>query len=489
MAEARSRKSTAPFLALVTFIGMGVVIPILIAQVGATSSDSLAVWTLRATVVVSSLRYAWIVGSPVRRPFELVFWLFNYFFFGAAPLVQIATTWPDTTPNVATDYVAPAAIAGFVSACSVITGSFLAGRPRRQKAAEFIAERVDARRVYLLSVIALVAAGIYVASVGVASLFLARGDLAVLSGTSPTEIIIRAAGTMGLLVAFVALIHLRAQRRSAGRKWPVLFTAVVLVTLLTVVNPVSSPRYYFGTVLLAVVSALGAFATVRRFRAVALSAIAAIAVVFPALDTFRRSLDTAVTIESPLRSLVSGDFDAFAQTANTIDYLAANGVTYGEQLLGPLLFWVPRSVWPGKPLDTGVLVAEYKGYNFTNLSAPLASELLINFSWIGLVIGMFALGHLLRRLDDRAELQLASVGLPTVAATVLPFYMLIVYRGSLLQATANLVVLIAASWFVRARHGKEISSRAPSTSSYAKSAEKASHGAKETRSSRSSWRA
>jgi len=109
---------------------------------------------------------------------------------------------------------------------------------------------------------------------------------------------------------------------------------------------------------------------------------------------------------------------------------------------------VPRTMWPNKPIDTGTLLGEFKGYNFTNLSAPMWSELLINFGWVGLVLGMAALGYLFRRLDSGAEARLRVSSIPPVLGCVIPFYLLIVLRGSLLQAMANLLVILLFSWFV-----------------------------------------
>lgn len=449
---AASSHSRAPVLAVITLVGMGFVVPTLIVAMEAPSSNGRADVFLVATMIVVSARYAWIVGSAVRRPFEAVLWLFMYFFFGAAPMVQLRAGWPGTTPAVLDEYVAPAAAAGLVTALAVMLGSSLArDRVPSHGVANTTLEQVRASRAVLLGVIGLLAAAAFVVSVGPASITSARNELASAAGAGPVSVVIRAVGSMGLLVAFVALIQLRRQRRAVGRRWPAILTAMVLGTLLTVVNPISSSRYSFGTVALAIIAALGAYATVRRFRILTLGAVAGVLVVFPILDTFRRSLDAQISFSSPVESLTSGDFDAFAQTANALEFIQDSGVALGSQLLGPVFFWVPRSLWPDKPIDTGVLLAQEKGYSFTNLSAPLPAELLVNFSWLGLVLGMALVGYVLRILDVHAERQLATFGVPTVIGTVLPYYLLIVYRGSLLQATSSLVVLALASWFITER--------------------------------------
>lgn len=89
---------------------------------------------------------------------------------------------------------------------------------------------------------------------------------------------------------------------------------------------------------------------------------------------FRRSLDATAKSQNPLESMLSGDFDSFSQITNTVEYVNEHGITSGNQLLGVLFFWVPRSIWPDKAIDTGTVLGEFKAYFFKNLSAPLWAE-------------------------------------------------------------------------------------------------------------------
>lgn len=263
---------------------------------------------------------------------------------------------------------------------------------------------------------------------------------------------------MGLLVAFVSMMIVRRQRAAVGGKKPFVLPAALFVALILAVNPISSARYHFGTVALAVVAVFGAYATVRRFRVVSLGALAGLLLLFPGMDAFRRSLDSQFTVQDPLQSLVSGDFDSMAQIANTADYVATNGITWGMQAVGVVFFWVPRSWWPDKPIDTGVLVAQHMDYRFKNLSAPAWAEFFINGGWVGLIIGMALLGYFMRNWDRRADSALNVAGVPGVLTCILPFYMLIVLRGSLLQAMAYLGVVLACTYFVTGK-GKDFNLR------------------------------
>lgn len=444
----------APLLATVTAIALCVVFPALMWNLGSPLEPPTEL-VLTATLVLAGARFTWIVGSRVRHLHEMVLWLFVYVFMGLAPLAQFRVKFPGTTPFLDLSLSLEAALIVLFGCVAILLGSALASRRATavidagDAAPRF---NISARNTYIWTFVALLAAGAFIARVGPGSLFAARADLkasqADALGSDPLGTLLSAIARMGLVVAFVALMHVRAQRKLAGARPPILLPVVTLITLFMVVNPISSARYTFGTALLAVLGALGAYATVKRFRVVALGAMVGVVMVFPILDTFRRTLDTTVQLENPVDSITTGDFDAFAQVINTVQYTASQGFEWGWQLLGVLFFWVPRSVWPGKPIDTGVAIAEFKGYGFTNLSAPFWAELFINFGWLGLILGMIALGYLLRRLDARAEVALRIAALPGVMACITPFYMLILLRGSLLQAMVTLFVILGASWFV-----------------------------------------
>lgn len=442
----------APVLATVAVIGLCLVVPLLVSTTGPVG-DPVAEIVVLATLVLAGLRFAWILGTGDRHVHEMVVWLFVYTFLGVAPLLQFRIKFPGTTPGVVLGYSSVAAWIVLVGCLALIVGSWLASRAggqRRHRAGGLV--QVSRRNVYLWALVAMSLALVYIARVGPSNLFAARTDLKASQadglGTDPIALLMSAGARMGLVVAFVALMHLRAQRRAAGGSGPVIAPVVVLATLLAVVNPISSARYTFGTAALSVLAALGAYATVKRFRFVSVSALVGVVAVFPVLDTFRRTLDTTVELGAPIESMTTGDFDSFAQIMNTVEMVQARGIVWGEQLLGVLLFWLPRSIWPGKPVDTGIEIAQFKGYSFQNLSAPLWAEFYVNGGWVLLVAGMVGTGFVLRRLDARAERLLRSSALPGVLACVTPFYLLILLRGSLLQAMVNLFVIVASSWFV-----------------------------------------
>ncbi|MDB5341039.1 MAG: hypothetical protein JWN70_6658, partial [Planctomycetaceae bacterium] len=175
---------------------------------------------------------------------------------------------------------------------------------------------------------------------------------------------------------------------------------------------------------------------------------------FPVADMFRNSLNPSAKSQNPLASMLSGDFDSFAQITNATEFVAVRGHTWGQQMLGVIFFWVPRSFWPGKAIDTGSMLADMKMYSFRNLSAPLWAEFFIDGGWILLVGGMLVLGVVLRQLDASGERALQVSGTPGLVGCILPFYMLLLLRGSLLQSMALLSIVLVTSAFVRPRTEK-----------------------------------
>jgi hypothetical protein len=410
-------------------------------------------WILTLIIIVAAgARLSVIIGAAQRRLFDFTFWLFTYAFFGLAPLVQLRSgIFPDTTPDVDTEQLVRAVVVILVSLAAYQIGSFVAGSA---DARSNMVSGVRVSRVAGLGIAALLAGAYYVARLGFSIFFASRQQFQIATGAlwpdSTVAIIVQAVVTMLLLVAFVALTEVR--RSPAAPRHAMIYLGVILI-LVTTVNPISSARYVFGTFALAAVAALGGYATGARFRVAAALIVATLLLVFPVADYFRYAGQGSFKSSSPVQSLTTGDFDAFAQITNMLVYLDRHGSTHGRQGLGVVLFWVPRALWPAKPEDTGILLADERRYSFTNLSAPLPAELMINGAWPGLVVGMFAFGWAARRADARILRSLDIRGVPSVLGCILPAYLFILLRGSLLQAMPFLFVIVLAALWVRAPRG------------------------------------
>lgn len=396
-------------------------------------------------------RLAWIASSQTRHLFEMAVWLFNYVFLGLAPLYQLrAATDPSTTPALDHRFDELALLVILVYQFALVAGSAVAGA--RVVRIRGWARVVELNRTNFWSTFFLVAALVYISAVGLSTLFtprLQRGDEAAsLFGGDPlVSLLVTGFVQFGVLVTVVAQVLLRRQGRGGSRV--LIFSG--LAVLVVLVNPIGSARFIIGTVWLAVAIAAGLFSTIRRYRWGVLLATIGLILVFPILDSFRYVVGEVESVNG-FQSLAEADYDAYGQLLNTLEYTTVVGFSWGTQLLGVLLFWVPRSFWPSKPVDTGILLADFKGYSFSNLSAPVPAELYVNFGFVGVILFSFAIGYAFRRLDQSAEVSYRSTGSPTLLSAVLAIYMVFLFRGSLLQATSNLAVVLVV-WLLVTRRG------------------------------------
>jgi hypothetical protein len=129
----------------------------------------------------------------------------------------------------------------------------------------------------------------------------------------------------------------------------------------------------------------------------------------------------------------NGDFDSFAQFANGINLVDSDYFPYFQQILGPMLFFITRSIWESKPRDTGLVLANELGLTFQNLSAPWVLEAYSNAKLIGLIVTSMLLGYYLSKYDLGSLHNLRSWLLGSMLIGVL----FIVLRGSLLQASGR----------------------------------------------------
>lgn len=451
----------APATVLLTAVLVSGLVPLAVYHATAGGTDEPHVGLI-AVMVLAGLRFSWVLGSPTRHLYELVIWVFTYVFLGMAPLVQLRLgVEPETASNIRHAYVPTATMIVLLGCLAIVAGSHVA---RNSVAAPGRGSSPHPPRTAVLAVLGLMLGTYYIAMLGtyyIAKVGMGGLFLSVVETSKLREEIwpdpalatfIYGAVSMSLLVAAIALIKLRREE-SHGLPHARILQWGTLAMLFLIANPVSSPRYIFGSIVFAVLAAFGLYGRIGRFRLVAVATLVGMVVVFPAADAFRYTTETGIRFEDPLLALSTSDFDGFAQLVNTAQYVDLEGRTGGLQLLGTLLFWVPRSEWPEKPLDTGVMLAEYKEYGFTNLSSPLWGEFYIDFGWIGLIVAMFLVGFLVRRLDIEAEAQLRERPSPALLSCILPFYSMIILRGSLLQSVAYVSVALLFVLFVRQRRG------------------------------------
>lgn len=124
-------------------------------------------------------------------------------------------------------------------------------------------------------------------------------------------------------------------------------------------------------------------------------AVLLVATPFGLVQGFAVETDTGLTRGSG--SLVSPLWDGAA----TLDFAGTPILPYakGETYLANLVSWVPRSVWPDKPLGLGSTAVQWisprqfgTGHS---VAVTYVGEFVYNFGWLGVVLGSVALGAML----------------------------------------------------------------------------------------------
>lgn len=120
-------------------------------------------------------------------------------------------------------------------------------------------------------------------------------------------------------------------------------------------------------------------------------------IIFPFLNQFRYySSNKDISLISDLNFVNEAHFDAYQ---NLMEVVRLDFVTFGYQLLGVFLFFVPRIFWPEKPVGSGYFLAEKYGYKFNNISMPFLGEGYVNFGYFGFVIFPFILAVIMKQID------------------------------------------------------------------------------------------
>lgn len=449
----KTRAGSRTATALAAFVVFAVVIPLLMRASSAvfyTDTDFLLRY---AVVLYAAVKLSQVLGQPAVRPVSGVFWIFIYTCMGVAPLAQLTTGRTTALANQVDERMLTGASLLTLLGCACFDAAYhLRLRQPAAKAAPLRFRELRSLRVLRLFSVAAVAAGlVYIVQVsGVAVFFLSRQEAGeALDAISPDSgdalrAIISGAGTVACLCGLIFYLHvIRARQHPLALQDIALIVALIGLNVI-VNNPISNSRYWTLAVLFGLVLP---FIRGRKglFNIAIVSGVLASIVVFPLSDVTRRAAGTQsqLQVDSVWTMIATKDYDQFTMLANTLGYTAEHGLSWGMQALGPLLFWVPRVIWPQKPYDTGVEVGMWMNNHNLNLSAPLWAEAWINFGLAGVVLAFLGLGILARRLD--AGFRTDTLGLGSaefLGIAIFAGYLFILLRGSLLQSTGRLVILI-----------------------------------------------
>ncbi|SMF10677.1 O-antigen polymerase [Pseudogulbenkiania subflava] len=245
------------------------------------------------------------------------------------------------------------------------------------------------------------------------------------------------------MVPFFCFLYGYTQNKSGK-----ILTTILLFILILSVFPTGVARYMVGFVYIPVL--LIFFPALRAGKIFSLFLVFAIFIIFPFLNQFRK-FDSFqdLSILPSADFFFEGHFDAYQNFARVVQI---DFVTYGYQMLGSLFFYVPRFIWPNKPVGSGYEIAEQLGYFFNNISMPFLAEGYANFGVLGVflfaVVIAFAMARLDRKysFDGRSGERISYFGAVYLYLCGALFFVL---RGDLLSSVAYVTAGLFSAFLVR----------------------------------------
>ncbi|GAB3977171.1 hypothetical protein V1634_14450 [Plantactinospora veratri] len=387
-------------------------------------------------ICLAALYHATVAESFA--PVAVTFWAFVGVWVGFAPLLQIRDRrlpWPDLP--LYQHYVTAQVI------LILAVTAYWAGYARRLPEPRQISSgrlRVTVEKAIVLTGLALVMAVVCLPRTGgLAVRFTSRDDLQ----RAIEQAGLRGGGDLALLGLFstlpaatsvVALILCLLCWRNRGyadaraRLILALATAVAVALNLVYNNPLTANRFSSFSVMLAAGLALVRLRRQRWRTLFSVGMLLGLAVLYPLANLFRNDRSRG-NLRLGLDAYYTWDFDGFQQTVNAAFYVDSQGHTWGHHLISALFFWVPRSLWEGKAIPAGNVVADSRGYEFQNLALPFWAEVFVEFSLVGVVVLFFCYGKLARRLDR--ALNSSPAHLPVALAVIFAACQIGLLRGPL----------------------------------------------------------
>jgi hypothetical protein len=372
------------------FYGVGLTVFLFVALSQAT--DVLADYLIELLVcsIIGGLSiYGQLLSLQREASIHFISFVFCFLFMSIAPIVQLGA---DADQVFRMDHWA------FWSALNAMQftaiGVFFTYRlkkPDNKVLSTLLAAPSDYNYFFAFLVTA-VSAGVAIALLG-GSLFTNREEFNIATGALFQDQAI-ASLVMTLLSSlpfFGAIIGLRSSIANGRKIWIALFSFGMLMAAI-VNNPLVHARYQLA--------GLAFFAVDYMFygKKTKLLAVLLVAGVLaaPIFQSFRYELsdnkDNLGTVDNKLfgKTFLSMDYDAYAVSCYTMLTVDNDGIAWGSNVLGAVLFFVPRALWPEKPPQTSWVIFETidhtRNPGTNNLSTPLMAEGYYAFGWIGALL-------------------------------------------------------------------------------------------------------
>ena len=288
----------------------------------------------------------------------------------------------------------------------------------------------------------------YVASYGLENLLASRYDLIRedISLIGPLFLAFQ-----NLSVIFLCSFYKKYRQTNAWAT--VLFAlSISLVLLIVCQNPFNTPRFFLLSIWGPVAFVLvGGKVPILPFY---LCCLVLLSLVFPVLSITTRVGFSSLGQISNLVSLKTffsiPDVDAFDTLVHAVRFMDGRTLFYGQKTLAIILFFVPRAIWPEKPivggLDIGAELLGIGSAGTDNLSFFVGGDFYLDFGMPGVIAGGLIGGFLF------AKLRSAKFGV-LFGENIVPYLMIfslpILVRGPLGAVLALFTCQIISLWIFR----------------------------------------
>lgn len=258
---------------------------------------------------------------------------------------------------------------------------------------------------------------------------------------------------LALIAFFGAGIYFLGLKGQWSQKAMLLTIAFLfLLVVLLLKNPVFERRNAIGPIYLAILCL--AFPALLQGRKFLMFGILVMVLAFPASSLLTHQYGVSesggVTIDQAWQQIKGHyndlHYDAWSNGLSMQKMIADHGHTFGMQLLGALLFFIPRSIWPEKPVSSGEMMGQYLMENaslwFSNISFSLPFEFYLDFGLVGVIFAALGMAIFVASVERKAS----SSVVWHIFLIYFSFYLYFLMRGPFLPAFAYLVPVFFACW-------------------------------------------
>lgn len=423
----KKKEKSTPF-DIVVYIILAIFFIVSIGKYDFSGKNALVIFTFFINGIFSYIK---IIKCKKNISLQRIYYIFVFIFFFYAPLSQYISginIWAKSGINITfshNDYLL-ANVFIFCFDCFFEMTYFFYKPSKKNVEIKVNNNSPDIYIIFLT--VNLLAFGYLIASNNVFS----RNELDVASGNLSIQLLnfIKYIPVSSFIILFLTSI-----KQKTMSKWITLTLIFIIICILYFPFSGSNSRFLIFGCYLCLISML--FLNLKNKSIYFFMFVFGFLFLFSSFNYFKynKDLNGFKFIQSNLNA---EDFDAYQVFMITIKYSKLNGYTYGKNFLSAIFCFIPRSIWNGKSIPSGELIASEFGSSFTNLSCPLIGEWYLSFGFIGILLGGIIIGLLFKYVDNFSSCSILGKGIFCIISG-LEIYLI---RGALLPTWSYTFALI-----------------------------------------------